>query len=405
MTGEQTGRLASLDLIRGLAVLGILAINIGGFAGPSVATLSPNLPFEGTRADEIAFAVNFLLFEGKMRALFSMLFGASLMLLIERSGPQVQAKRLGWLALFGLAHFYLLWWGDILFLYAAAGMLAILFSEAKPRSLFTIALVLFVVWHAAGAVASAGQVASEGRVLAGTASPGDADEYAQYQVDVQNYGLAETVQVQGSFVEQAYHRIAGQTLHPFIGALESLGETLPLMLLGMAMLQTGFFDGKWPKRRLVLLGVGGVSIGLALTGAILAFAWSRGFAPATMEAAFLYWAAIPHLLMATGYAALLMLAMPRLVASTPGRWLDAAGRMAFSNYIGTSVLMTAIFYGWGLGWIGRFGEAWQWPFVLLGWGAMLVFSRLWLSRFRRGPLEWLWRSLTEQRMLPNRLAA
>ncbi len=87
---------------------------------------------------------------------------------------------------------------------------------------------------------------------------------------------------------------------------------------------------------------------------------------------------------------------------TAGRWLAAAGQMAFSNYIGTTVLMTAIFYGWGLGWIGKFGDGWQWAFVLLGWSAMILFSVRWLSHFRRGPLEWAWRSLVEGKILPNR---
>ena len=106
--------------------------------------------------------------------------------------------------------------------------------------------------------------------------------------------------------------------------------------------------------------------------------------------------------MGLAYAALLVLAAPRIAPTLPGRLLTNAGRMALSNYIGTTILMTAIFYGWGLGLIGTVGHAEQLLFVLLGWGAMLAFSALWLRFFRQGPLEWAWRSLVEGRLMPVR---
>jgi uncharacterized protein len=105
-------------------------------------------------------------------------------------------------------------------------------------------------------------------------------------------------------------------------------------------------------------------------------------------------------LLAIAYAALLMLAAPALLATRFGALLSAAGRMAFTNYIATSLVMTAIFYGWGLGLIGTVGPAEQWLFVALGWALMLGWSRLWLAHFAQGPLEWAWRSLTEWRVLP-----
>ena len=106
-----------------------------------------------------------------------------------------------------------------------------------------------------------------------------------------------------------------------------------------------------------------------------------------------------HIAMALGYAAVLVLLAPRLLDTWLGQRFAAAGRMAFSNYLGTSLVMTALFHGWGLGLAGRFGPAALWLFVLLGWVLMLGWSGPWLSRFRQGPLEWLWRSLTEGRRL------
>jgi len=116
----------------------------------------------------------------------------------------------------------------------------------------------------------------------------------------------------------------------------------------------------------------------------------------------MYWAALPHLLMAIGYAAILVLLAPHIIGSTPGLRIVAAGRMAFSNYIGTTLLMTALFYGWGLGLIGQFGHAGLLAFVVLGWAAILAWSKPWLSRFRYGPLEWLWRCLTYGRIFAIR---
>ena len=163
-----------------------------------------------------------------------------------------------------------------------------------------------------------------------------------------------------------------------------------------------------------------------------------------MHFALSYGLALPHLAMALGYAALLVLAAPHLLPSPPGRgrgWgneagveppplptpdgegfktfhslslgfkglfrilaqqLEAAGRMAFSNYLGTSLVMSALCSGWGLGLFGQFGAAQRWTLVLLVWAMILAWSQPWLARYRQGPLEWLWRSLTEGQWLAFR---
>lgn len=405
MTSPGPGRVEALDLIRGVAVLGILAINIAGFAGPPTAILSPHLPQQGTRADEAAFAFTFVFFEGKMRALFAILFGASLVLFHERSrswsGDLLQWRRLGWLALFGLVHYYLFWWGDILFLLALAGMLALPLRDAAIKPLLAGALAIFVLWHMAGMAMSWPLIAAEERVRLGTAEAAEFADHAAYLQAVDDAGREHIAQVGGGFFARAAASISTDTLQPLATAVATMGETLPLMLLGVVLCRTGFFSGGWPLRRLrqvAWLGTGG---GLVLTLAFLVWAWPRDFPTRGMEAIFLYWAALPHLLLALGYAAILVLAAPRLAGSNLGQRLVAAGRTAFSNYIGTTLFMTAIFYGWGLGLIGTVGHAPQWAFVLGGWLLMLAWSKPWLERYRRGPLEWLWRSLTERRMLTN----
>lgn len=405
---EAGGRIASLDLIRGIAVLGILAINIAGFAGPPVATLSPHEPSGGTFGDEIAYAVAFVFFEGKMRALFALLFGAGLVYFDRRAPSRgaypdlKQFRRLCWLAVFGLLHFFLLWWGDILFTYALCGILVLFVRDAPWRPLLIGSVLVYVLWHLVPFLGLLPELAMEDRVRAGMASGPEAKQYADWLAAVSTYADEETAAISGSFLHHAHVRWSNDALDPLLSAWNALGEVFPLMIWGVLMARSGFFAGAWPDRALRKIGVWCAAAGLALTLAALSWVWPRGFPLHTMETLILFGMAVPHALMAMGYAALLVLATPRLAATGPGRNLMACGRMAFSNYIGTSLIMTALFYGWGLGLAGRYGHAALWLFVVLGWVSMLAASTLWLARFRRGPLEWAWRSLVEMRFLPQR---
>ena len=402
------GRIAALDLIRGVAVLGILAINIAGFAGPSTAALTPQVPVPPSPLDEAVFAATFVLFEGKMRALFTLLFGASLVLFVDRAeakgrdGEILQIRRLGWLLLFGLAHFFLFWWGDILFLYALSGV-AVMFLRGIPRLPLVLgALLAFLVWHLAGTLDDLPAVYAEEQVRLGLASAAQAKAHAAYLAEFHARTTREIAEYAMGFGDQILAKLRERPFWSLETAWPSLGETIPLMLIGTVLLRSGFFAGTWPRRRLWAVAGSGLALGLATTLPLLAWLWERHFPPRAMTSALLYWTAVPHLAMALAYAALLVLAAPWLARTWLGRRLAAAGRMAFSNYIGCTVVMTAIFYGWGLGLIGRVGHAGQFGFVLLGWMLMLGWSESWLARFRQGPLEWLWRSLTERRVLPMR---
>ena len=389
-------------------MLGILAVNIAGFAGPTQATLSPNIPVPGSPADEAAFAFIFVAFEGKMRALFTLLFGASMLLFVERAeaagrdGTALQYRRLGWLLLFGLLHYLLLWWGDILFVYAAIGLLALRFRNAEPKALVAAALLLFAGWHGYGAVVAHPGVNSEEQVRLGEARPALIAEEAKQTSEVRKEAAREIARYQAPFVEQIKDKILNRPFWQVGMTMFTFGETFPLMLIGMALYRSGFFSGAWPRRRLWQLAGGGLALGLIPTLLVLGWVWPRHFPIQAMTAATFFWTALPHLTMALAYAALLMLAAPRLVQTTLGKRIEAAGRMAFSNYLGTTLVMTAIFYGWGLGLIGTVGAAGQMLFVALGWALMLGWSKPWLTRFRQGPLEWLWRSLTERRRLAFR---
>lgn len=400
-------RVVSLDLIRGVAVLGILAINIAGFAGPRAATYAPQFlgSFDGT--DAISYGVFLVLFEGKMRALFSILFGASMALFVTRmeeagrDAAWLQVKRLTWLAVFGYLHYALLWWGDILFLYAVCGFVALACLYAAPRRLWLIALAIFTLWQAYGTVVRIEMVSSELAVLDGTATAEQAslDERVD---DLRRKGIVQDREAASlGFVERAAYRLSEDASYPFRSVFTSMGEVLPYMLIGIALQLSGFFSERW-RGRLVAIAAAGLLLGGVPTVLAAVRTLDLGYPPALMATLTGYALSFPHLLMAIAYAALLVLFAERIATGAPGRWLIAAGRMAFSNYIATSIVMTAIFYGWGLGLFGRFGHAALVPFVLCGWGAMLAFSAAWLRYHRRGPIEWAWRSLVDGRFLKNR---
>lgn len=401
-------RIAALDLIRGVAVLGILAINMAGFAGPSGATLSPHIPAPASPADEAIFAFNMVVFEGKMRAIFTLLFGAGIALYVDRAeaagrdGDVLQLRRLGWLVLLGYLHFLLLWWGDILLSYGMVGVAALFMRELPVRRLLTIALVIFGAWHLGGAIESAPGVLSEERVRAGIATSAETEDAEFYAEATADKAADEVAEARLGFFAQVAAKLAVDPMAPINLTIATAGEALPLMLLGMVLYRTGFFTGGWSRLRLRRIALLSIALGLAATLPVVAWLWVRHFPPQPAYAAMVYWLALPHLLMAWGYLAALMLVAPRLAPTALGRRLIAAGRMAFSNYVGTSLVMCAIFYGWGLGLAGSVDRLGQTIIMLGAWTLMLAWSQPWLAHFRQGPLEWLWRSLTEKRLVAFR---
>ena len=405
-------RLVSLDLIRGIAVLGILAINIAGFAGPRVGTISPALvaavTAHRTGLDAFVFGFSLVFFEGKMRALFSLLFGAGIVLFCERkdaSGANsdvLQVRRLFWLMALGMVHCLLLWWGDILFVYAICGLGALTMRGLSERMLLVSALILYYGWHLWGLLELAPLVHAETAVREGLASARQANLVAAWFEPVSTAVDTEMREARLGFLEHFLLKLTHRPLWLLAMTWGSFSETLPLMLLGMVMYRRGFFSGGISAVRLRMLAMAGIACGAALSIAFTSWAVPRGYPPIAMEAALAWGLALPHLVMALGYAALLVLATPCLTKTKPGMWLVAAGRTAFSNYIATSIVMCLCFRAWGLGLFAQFGPALQWWFVMLGWAMMLTWSPLWLRHFRRGPLEWLWRSLVEGRPLKNR---
>jgi uncharacterized protein len=403
-------RIATLDIVRGVAVMGILAMNIVAFAGPFQAYMNPMTHGMEGRADLASWVFSFILVDGKMRGLFSFLFGASTLLVIERAAASGQSPakihymRMIWLLVFGLIHFYFIWWGDILSLYALVGLILYFFRNLSVRALIKwgIALVfvqfLLFLALAVGAM-FVGDAAAAPNADAETLRQWD--EMSRGFVALSGQQLTDHLALaQGPWSALVEDRLSRQALKPFTSVPMFGWETLGYMLFGMAALKSGFFRGEWGVaryRRTALIGYG---ITIPVYGALAWLLIRADFTPQSIFA-FSFAATVPFRpVMVLATASLVI-----LLTMNGGALVDriaAAGRAAFTNYLGTSLLMTTIFYGYGLGYYMSLSRVEMWLPVLAAWALMLLWSKPWLDRFSYGPFEWLWRSLSRMRFQPMR---
>jgi len=398
-------RLVALDFVRGVAVLGILLPNVVAYGHPFLAYYWPDgLPGGATEFDRWTWLVQFVLIDGKFRGLFTLLFGASMVLFAERvdargGDPALQARRLGWLALFGLAHTFLLWTGDILLLYAAAGFGALLMLDWQART----QLRAGIAWFFAGGLLLSVLFANMG----GIDPPQDQRPQVSEQVRVVIEDAAEEMQVtrEGSYGEVIRHRLAddGPGL-PEQTVFFALTETIPLMLIGMALFRFGLFEDRPDRARLRRWGWTGLLGGALLTVPLGLWVMQAGFPLLTTQLVFNGLASFLHLPMILGLVALLALWGGTASQSWLGSRFVAVGRMAFSNYLGTSILMMLVFQSWAGGLFGELHRDKLLAVVVLTWVLMLAWSKPWLDHFRYGPLEWMWRCLTYWKFVPLRNA-
>jgi len=410
-------RLLALDFIRGVAVLGILFANIVIYGHPLLANSWPGaLPDYTSAPSKAVWLAQFVFIDGKMRGLFSMLFGVGLLLFMDRAWARgqtvgLQARRLVWLLLFGLAHFFLLFWGDILYLYALCGLAVLPLLRMSASALLRLGVIWYVVASLLVLISGVSAVTLEQDIAVRAAAPeawaalADAWDQRLAAADAERAAYA-----QGSYAaELAYvARHQGYLLfqYPFVGVF----ETIPLMLIGMALYRHGMFSGGLDPLRLRRWGWAGVGLGIALALPLGLWVMLSGFPPWLTEFVTAGMGQLIRLPMIVGLAALLTCWAPKAVAAgengeQPG-WLGerlvAAGRMAFSNYIGSSLVMMLVFRNWAGGLYGELARPELLAAMVLGWLLMLGWSKWWLARYRYGPLEWGWRCLTYWKLFPNR---
>ena len=385
-------RIIALDFLRGFALLGILLMNIQSFAMPFAAYFNPTAFGDLTGINLGVWTFSHIFADSKFMTIFSILYGAGIILITQKAEEKgarpgrLHYSRTFWLLVIGLFHAYILWYGDILVLYATIAFVVFLFRKLSSRWLLIWGIVTLVI----GSLITFGLGAS----------------YSFYPPEVQadfitawspsDAVLAEEVATyQSGWLQQMGHRAAKsldtQTAGFFFWGLWRAGG---LMLMGMGLFKMGVLTAQRSKifyRNMLLIGFA-VGLPLIIIGLVTNFnsGWSLEYARFA-GSLFNYWGSIGVSL--TYIAAVMLIAQSGWGSAIVARFA-AVGRTALSNYLLQTILSILVFYGFGLGLFGqveRFGQL----LVVLGiWTIQLIVSPIWLRYYRFGPVEWLWRSLT-----------
>ncbi|OEK07069.1 DUF418 domain-containing protein [Roseivirga misakiensis] len=392
-------RIVPMDILRGVAVLGILAMNIQSFAMPSAAYSNPTA-FENLKGYDLwVWVLSHVFADQKFMSIFSMLFGASIMMLSQKArkenlrSTELQNRRFIFLALIGLGHAYFLWYGDILFAYAVCGFFMFSFRNKKTKVQIRAGIALLVV----GSLISL--------VIGYTTPYWEPGELERTKMEIwtpDKESIAEEIEFStGSWERQLLFR-SGQSfqMQTTIFLFETFWRVSGLMLIGMALFKRRVFKGKQGSRyygKMIAYGLG-VGLSLVVIGLILDFHYKWDFQYSFFFFTQLnYWGSV---LMALGYVGIIMLLTKDSTRSFLAKKIAAVGRTALSTYLLQSIICGFIFYGHGLGLFGDLDRSAQAVLVLAIWVFNIAFSNIWLSYFRYGPFEWLWRSLSYGKFQP-----
>jgi uncharacterized protein len=423
-------RIRSLDTLRGFALLGILPANVLVFGMHIAAGNDPTVTGGATGWNLASWALFRILIEGKMRCLFSMVFGASMILLTaraeERSGAATAAdiyyRRNLWLLVLGLAHAYLLFWGDILYPYALCSLILFPFRKLPAKKLLLIG-GLFIVFKAGWTTVDAfGQLTRRNLAAAADAAEKAGRKPTEAQVEAKKAREAQRKQRKPSSeeLEKEAEQWRGNPLQVIGARAKELAvwhglpyydrvncDVWSMMFIGMGLFKLGVFSAARSYRFYTWMAVIGCLIGIPLNSYSAWLALESHFDRLTFAFTSVAYD-IERLPIALASMALLMM----LCKAGALRWLTdclaAIGQMALSNYVMQSVVCTFVFTGYGFGLYGQL-ERYQLYYVVAGcWALSLAASPVWLRHYRFGPLEWCWRSLTywkRQRMRIGRAAA
>ena len=393
-------RFIILDALRGFALLGICMANFPEFS--LYTFLSPEAAASMPTAvqDKITRYLLYIFVDGKFYTLFSLLFGIGFSIIIrnaERKGVngfRIFYRRMGMLMLFGLLHLMFIWSGDILLLYALLGMLLPLFRQMPDKKLLGWALFFLILPIGVDLVCEITRtnlalpfIRLQETYCAEYGINGT--NFAYWLHDAEDYGTVFQFLVQGACVRMQEFIIGNRYF-----------KVLGLFLVGFYIGRNRIYaDLEGRKNLLVKVCRLGLIIGLPCS---LLYAWSSmGGHPLsdTLHSLFYFISVYP---LGFAYAAGLCLLYLRVKSLSIWKWLAAPGRMALTNYIGQSVIGMFLFYGIGLGWGSTIGLLQTEVIVLAVFLFQMLFSRLWLSGFKFGPLEWIWRMLTYGKWLAIR---
>lgn len=413
-------RIQSLDIMRGFVLLGILLMNINGF-GLFWGYNDPTKLGGDTGLNLYTWIATNLLFEGTMRALFSLLFGVGMYIFLDRllqkdagiKAADIYFRRITWLLVFGLIHRYLLLWvGEILFDYALMGFLIYSFRQVAPKKLITAALVLFCIgtgWNyydyqkELEVLGKVKQV--EVALAAGEVVPKDLQEakdaWERKEAETSPEAMAKTVEEmqKGYFSVMSFIapiNFTFSTENPF---RSDVWDVLSMMLFGIALFRLGFLTGEKPANVYLLMVVIGYPIGLAINYYEIQLIMEAQFSHLsfTQTSITYYWG---RFFVAIGHIGLIMLFCKYPILNWLKTSLAAVGKMALTNYIMHSVICMFVFTGVGFGMFGKL-ERFELLYVVFSiWIFQMISSPIWLKYFQFGPLEWMWRNLSYQKRHP-----
>ena len=418
-----TERIDAIDKLRGIAVAGILVMNIYGFAMPFAAYSNP-LAYGGTEWYNVGtWFFTHIFFDQKFLPMFSMLFGAGLVMMAGRAEAKgvkyggIWYRRSFWLMMIGAVHGYLIWFGDILFHYALFGMFIYPLRNRKPRTLIIIAClvlpVALVLSAGSGVYMQKLQAASveiSELQAAGEELSEEQEEQLQEWEDMSIFIGPPEVAVRKdldgyhrSYPEVIAYRAPATAMMQTQASIFIVWRVGGLMLLGMALMKLGVLSGERSNayyKKMMLAGYAfGVPIVLFSAYDLSAHQWDGMYLMSVGG----MWNYVGSILMSLGHISVFMLIIKSGAFRNLMERFAALGRMALTNYLMHSVVLTTVFYGYGLGLYGTIPRIWQMLFVVTMVGFQLWFSPFWLRSYRFGPVEWVWRSLTYWKRQPFRL--
>lgn len=420
-----SSRIQSIDVLRGFALLGILLMNILVFAFPLAAYSDPTIDGATEGINLAVFASMDVLVEGSMRTIFSMLFGAGMLIFLAKRDTDVDTlrglfyRRTVLLIVFGLVNAYVFVWpGDILYTYGMAGLLLYFFRDFSAVRLTQYSLAIFLLLgliHISLHMNARGlrnAVEAVEALPAGTAlsveqeqTLADWDTFLEEQFASPEFIQQEYETKKSGYVDNVIaYAPFNLLLQTVVLLFSSLWDVLAMMLLGMAFFKWGLLDASRSSRDYWLLVIAGIGVGLPLNYLETATYISSGFE--------IYWAGgfrpsydVSRLSLAVGYIGIIMLICKHSLVPWFRSALAAVGQLALTNYLSQSIICNFIFMGFGLGLFGDLQRYQAYLVVLAVWILQIVFSLVWLRFYRFGPAEWLWRSLTYRQSQPLRLAA
>jgi uncharacterized protein len=394
-------RIVSLDVLRGVAVLGILFLNIQSFSMIGAAYMNPTAHMDLEGANYVVWHLTHLLGDQKFMTIFSMLFGAGIVLMTGRAeaagrgSAGVHYRRMGWLILFGILHAHLLWYGDILYMYGMCGLLAWPLRKLPAAVLVAIGAVVLI--------AGGGNIMLYDFSMPYWGEPGIANAM-QGWAPTPEQAAVEIEHWRGSWLTQMNQRVPTALMFqlfmlPFYG----FGwKVAALIVLGMGLFKLRIFSAARSGRFYTTMAIVGLGAGLPIVqyGVLRhqADGWTIEYSM-FQGSLYNYFASLA---VSLGYVALVMLACRTPALAPALRPFAAAGRMALSNYLLQTIICTTLFYGHGFGLFGRVERTGQVAIVAAILVAQLIWSPIWLRYFRFGPFEWLWRSLTYWERQPMR---